>query len=81
MESQGHHSKARSQDNPFYPERFPVPVYKVDWGEPFAEYQPRDWTADVVVANNRELTTGHQWAVRRPPRHYPPAETLPPLRR
>ena len=64
MESTGHHSKARSQDNPRYPERFPVPVYKIDWQEPFAEYQPRDWTADVVAANSRELKTGHQWAVR-----------------
>jgi ADP-ribose pyrophosphatase len=56
------HVAARGQDNPQYPERQPVPDSLVAWGEPFPDYSPETWTHADVLANDRELSTGNQWA-------------------
>ena len=55
--------KARSQDNPDYPDRQPVPDEAVRWHNPFPEpYNPPEWTHDVVYANASDMPTGHKWA-------------------
>ena len=38
------HTAARSQENPTYPQRFPVPDDKVPWGVPFPSYAPVPYT-------------------------------------
>jgi hypothetical protein len=56
------HVKARSQDNPQYPTRQPVPDTQVHWSTLFPGYTPANWTHKSVFANSRELSTGHKWA-------------------
>ena len=56
------HVKARGQDNPNYPTRQPVRDELVPWDMPFPDYSPEVWTHGDVLANNRELNTGHKWA-------------------
>ena len=56
------HVKALSQDNPQYPQRQLVLKDRVPWGVTFSNYSPEAWTHPDVLANNRELSTGHKWA-------------------
>ena len=56
------HVKARGQDNPSYPPRQLVPDELVPWGMQFPDYSPEAWTHGDVLANDRELSTGHKWA-------------------
>jgi len=62
MEGSRPHEKARSQENPTYPQRFPVSAAQISWDTPYAEYLPPEFTADVVFKNDRDLPTGHKWA-------------------
>ena len=56
------HIKARSQDNPSYPQRQSVSESCIPWDMSWSSYSPEMWTHDVVLANNRELPTGNKWA-------------------
>ena len=56
------HYKARSQDNPLYPTRQKVDDSLTSWGADYPDYSPEEWTADVVLANDRDLSTGEGWA-------------------
>jgi hypothetical protein len=56
------HVAARSQDNPQYPVRQAVPDALVSWDVSSPGYSPETWTHSDVLANNRELSTGHKWA-------------------
>ena len=56
------HVKARSQENHDYPPRAKVSDARCRWSAPWPEYQPQDWTHRVVIANNRELSSGGKWA-------------------
>ena len=56
------HDKARSQENPLYPTRQPVPDAKVHWSTPFPGYTPTTWTHESVFANSRDVSCGHKWA-------------------
>jgi ADP-ribose pyrophosphatase len=56
------HVAARGQDNPQYPERQAVLDSHVAWGAEFSGYSPKTWTHPDVLANDRELSTGNQWA-------------------
>lgn len=56
------HVKARSQDNPDYPPRLPVPEETVRWHNSWPAYDPPEWTHNAVHANARDLPTGHKWA-------------------
>ena len=53
---------AHGQDNPSYPPRQPVRDELVPWDVPFPDYSPEAWTHGDVLANDRELSTGHKWA-------------------
>jgi ADP-ribose pyrophosphatase len=54
--------KARSQENPDYPERLPVADEAVRWKNAWPDYQPPEWTHPLVFANASDLPTGHKWA-------------------
>ena len=56
------HVKARSQDNGEYPQRQPVADDEVPWDVALPGYAPAEWTHASVLANSRELSTGHKWA-------------------
>ena len=56
------HIKALSQDNPLYPQRHSVFEELVPWSVVFPGYSPSAWTHPDVLANDRELSTGHKWA-------------------
>ena len=56
------HVKARGQDNPSYPKRQSVSDELVPWDMPFPNYSPEAWTHGDVLANDREMSTGHKWA-------------------
>ena len=62
MSHHGVHVKARSQDNPDYPQRLVVSTEAIDWATQWSDYSPEDWTHPVVFANSRDLSTGKQWA-------------------
>ena len=56
------HAKARSQENPDYPQRLAVSDEQCRWAAEWPSYMPPLWTHKVVVANDRDLPTGHKWA-------------------
>jgi len=56
------HVKARSQENPQYPQRLAVSDDKVRWSARWMDYTPVEFTHSVVAANNRDLPTGYKWA-------------------
>ena len=56
------HTKARSQENPDYPSRVTVSDEQCRWAVEWPEYSAVDWTHKVVLANDREASTGHKWA-------------------
>ena len=56
------HYKARSQDNRLYPTRKEVDDALTSWGVDYPDYSPEEWTADDVLANDRDLRTGGRWA-------------------
>ena len=37
------HTVARSQENPTYPQRYPVPDEKVPWETPYTDYAPVEY--------------------------------------
>ena len=53
--SAGPHVKARSQDNPNYPQRFPVPDDKVPWSVPWHEYAPIEFVKTSKGSDGKEL--------------------------
>ncbi len=55
------HKNARGP-HPYYPARFSVPIDKMSWKNPWSDYKPKDFTADVVLKNARGLGTGDGWA-------------------
>ena len=59
------HERARAP-HPGYPDRFPVPDHKVDWGAPWFEYNPTPYTDPKVNQNTRDKLkyerVGHGWA-------------------
>ena len=56
------HVKARSQENPQYPQRLPVADDAVRWTYEWPGYAPEAWTHQVVLDNSRDAPTGHKWA-------------------
>ena len=58
------HVKARNQDNPQYPVRMKVSDGHCRWSAPWPEYDPEAWTHDIVLKNNRQLSTGGKCALR-----------------
>ena len=56
------HVKARSQDNPDYPQRSPVTDALCQWSAHWPEYQPKPWTSEIVLKNCRDLSSGGKWA-------------------
>lgn len=43
------HIAARSQQNPSYPKRFPVPDDKVPWSVPFPDYEPTPHSDEILL--------------------------------
>ena len=58
----GPHINARSQDNKAYPQRFNVLDEQVVWSYEWPEYDPPDFTHQIVLNNARDLETGQKWA-------------------
>lgn len=53
--------KSRTQRPEGYPTRYPVPDDKASWDVPFDDYDPPDYTAQVVLDNDRTVKPGG-WA-------------------
>lgn len=56
------HVKARSQENPDYPNRTVVSDEMVRWSARWDDYRPPKWTHPIVIKNDRDLPTGGKWA-------------------